>query len=96
MDKKILEININLVAKIHGSLGEYSVHMGSETVHQLGIGMLSVLPVHSQHRGRLFLPFADSDPKTAKIISKLVLFAEDKKIKDPSILMQINPAYNMT
>jgi hypothetical protein len=77
-------------AKIQGSLGEYSVHMGSGVVHQLGVGMLAVLPVHSQHRGRLFLPFADSDPKTAEIMSKLILFAEDKKIKDLSILMQIN------
>jgi hypothetical protein len=77
-------------AKIQGSLGEYSVHMGSGVVHQLGVGMLAVLPIHSQHRGRLFLPFADSDPKTAEIMSKLILFAEDKKIKDPSILTQIN------
>ena len=77
-------------AKIHGNLGEYSVHMGSGTVHQIGIGVISVLPIHSQHRGRLFLPFADSDPKTAEIMSKLILFAEDKKIKDPSILTQMN------
>ena len=51
--------------------------------------MISVLPVHSQHRGRIFLPFADEDPKTAEIISKVLLFAEDHKIKDPTILEQI-------
>ena len=51
--------------------------------------MINVLPVHSQHRGRLFLPFVDEDPKTAEILSKIVLFAEDGKIKDPFILEQI-------
>ena len=51
--------------------------------------MLHILPVHSQKRGRIFLPFVDEDPKTAEIMSKIVLLAEDKKIKDPSILSQI-------
>jgi len=76
-------------ALIDGKLGRYSVHLGSGVVHQMGNAMLYVLPVHSQHRGRLFLPFLDEDPKTAEIISKILLFAEDGKIKDPSILSQI-------
>ena len=42
-----------------------------------------------QARGRIFLPFADDDPKTAVIMSKILLLAEDQKIKDPSILSQI-------
>lgn len=74
---------------ITGELAQYSVHLGSGVVHQIGGTMLSVLPVHSQHRGKLFLPFVDEDPKTAEIISKVLLFAEDKKIKDPTILEQI-------
>ena len=65
------------------------VHLGSGVVHQIGGTMLNVLPVHSQHRGKLFLPFLDSDPKTAEIISKVILFSEDKKLKDPTILSQI-------
>lgn len=76
-------------AKIHGTLANYSVHMGSGVVHGEGIGMLSILPVHSQARGRIFLPFADDDPKTAEILSKILLLAEDKKLKDPAILRQI-------
>jgi hypothetical protein len=51
--------------------------------------MLAVLPVHSQHRGRVFLPFADEDPKTAEIMSKILLFATDQTIKDPGILSQM-------
>lgn len=39
--------------------------------------------------GRLFLQFVDDDPKTAQIISEILLFAEDKKIADPFILQQI-------
>ncbi len=76
-------------AMIDGKLGRYSVHLGSGVVHQIGNSMLFVVPVHSQHRGRIFLPFIDDDPKTAEIMSKILLFAEDTKIKDPSILEQI-------
>ena len=73
-----------------GSLAEYSVHLGSGVVHQIGGSMIPVLPVHSQHRGKVFLPFVDDDPKTAEIISKVLLFAEDHKIMDPTILSQIS------
>ena len=76
-------------AHIHGTLGDYTVHLGSGVVQQKAGAMINVLPVHSQHRGRLFLPFLDEDPKTAEIVSKIVLFAEDGKIKDPFILEQI-------
>ena len=76
-------------AHIEGSRASYTVHLGSGVIHKKGGAMIAVLPVHSQHRGRLFLPFADDDPKTAEIITKVLLFAEDKKIKDPFILEQI-------
>lgn len=76
-------------AIINGKLGEYTVHLGSGVVHQLGNAMLFVVPVHAQQRGRIFLPFVDDDPKTAEIMSKILLFAEDAKIKDPKILGQI-------
>lgn len=76
-------------AMVDGALGKYTIHLGSGVVHQMGNVMLFVVPVHSQHRGRIFLPFIDDDPKTAEIMSKILLFAEDKKIKDPSILAQI-------
>ena len=76
-------------AHIKGKYGDYSVHLGSGVVHKLGGTMISILPVHSQHRGKLFLPFADDDPKTAEIITKILFLAEDGKIKDPTILNQI-------
>lgn len=77
-------------ALIKGTMGEYSVHLGSAVVHQIGGSYLSILPVHSQHRGRVFLPFLDEDPKTAELISKVLLLARDDKIQDPTILRQIS------
>lgn len=76
-------------AIIKGSLGNYTIHLGSGVIHQKAGAQINVLPVHSQHRGRVFLPFADEDPKTAEILSKILLFGEDTKIKDPFILDQI-------
>jgi hypothetical protein len=52
-------------------------------------GHLCIIPIHAQQRGRLFLPFADDDPKTAEIVSKVLLLARDEEIQDPSILDQI-------
>ncbi len=76
-------------ALIKGERGNYSVHLGSGVIHQEGGPMINVLPVHSQHRGRIFLPFVDDDPKTAEVLSKIIFFAEDQKIKDPYILDQL-------
>lgn len=76
-------------AFIKGSLADYHVHLGSGVIHQQGGAAIAVLPVHFQHRGRLFLPFVDEDPKTAEVISKVLLFAEDTKMKDPFILNPI-------
>lgn len=76
-------------AFISGERADYSVHLGSGVVHRQGGPMINLLPVYSQHRGKLFLPFVDEDPKTSQIISEILLFAEDKKIKDPFILNQL-------
>ena len=76
-------------AKVNGQLGRYNIHLGSGTIHKEGGAQIAVLPVHSQSRGRIFLPFLDEDPKTAEIISKILLFADDAAIKDPSILRQL-------
>lgn len=76
-------------AVIKGFLSDYTVHLGSAVVHRLPGGSVCLVPVHSQHRGRLFLPFADDDPKTAEVISKTLLLAKDNEILDPIILEQI-------
>ena len=76
-------------ANIKGTLNDYSVHLGSGVVHQSGGNAIHILPVHSEKRGKLYLPFLDEDPTCATILSKIILLAEDQKIKDPSILEQI-------
>lgn len=74
---------------IDGKLGEYSLHLGSGTVHRRPGGALCIVGVSPAHRGRLFLPFADDDPKTAEIVSKVLLLARDHEIRDPTILEQL-------
>ncbi|HET7144577.1 MAG TPA: DUF5724 domain-containing protein, partial [Anaerolineales bacterium] len=74
---------------INGKLANYNVNLGSGVVHKQPGGALCIIPIHSQHRGRLFLPFVDNDPKTAEIVSKVILLARDDQIKDPTILEQI-------
>jgi hypothetical protein len=74
---------------IQGYYGDYNVHLGSGTVHRQPGGAVCIIPVHGQHRGRLFLPFVDDDPKTAEVVSKVLLLARDRAIKDPTILEQI-------
>lgn len=70
---------------ITGKLGNYSIHLGSGLVHQLGGVQIPVFAVPSQHRSRVFLPFVDEDPKTAEIAAKVLLFSDDENIIDPSI-----------
>jgi Family of unknown function (DUF5724)/Domain of unknown function (DUF4132) len=74
---------------ITGKLGSYSVHLGSAVVHRRPGNALCIVPVSDQHRGRLFLPFVDDDPRTAEVVSKVALLARDDKIKDPTILEQL-------
>ncbi|MGA7523066.1 MAG: DUF5724 domain-containing protein [Acidobacteriaceae bacterium] len=76
-------------ALIDGSRSAYTIHLGSGVVHRQPGGQLCIIPVHSQHRGRIFLPFADDDPKTAEVISKVLLLANDRAIQDPTILEQL-------
>lgn len=76
-------------AIIRGQRGDYSIHLGSAQARMLGGYALAIVAVPSQHRGRLFLPFADDDPRTAEVLSKVLLLARDKEIKDPALLDQI-------
>ena len=76
-------------ANVEGVLNNYSIHLGSGMIHQSGGGAVHTIAIHNAKRGKVYLPFLDEDPRTAEIISKIVMFAEDSKLKDPSILSQI-------
>ncbi|WP_191015953.1 DUF4132 domain-containing protein [Treponema zioleckii] len=77
-------------AFIKGSRAEYSVHLGTGLVRKTAGSAINIVTVHSQQRGKLFLPFVDEDPKTAEVLSKILMLARDETIKDPYILEQIN------
>jgi len=76
-------------ALIEGTLGRYTVHLGSAVVHRQPGGALCIIPALGQHRGRIFLPFADNDPKSSEVVSKVITLARDQDIKDPTILEQL-------
>ena len=79
-------------AIVRGELGTYSVHLGSAGVSLMPGTAIPIVAVHSQHRGRLFLPFADDDPRAAEVLSKVLLFARDREIRDPNVLEWIRAA----
>lgn len=76
-------------ALIDGTRASYTLHLGSAGTSIQPGRSLVIVAVHAAHRGRLFLPFADPDPKTAEVMSKALLLARDHEIADPMILNQI-------
>jgi hypothetical protein len=78
-------------AYVKGRLAQYRVHLGSATIHIDPGNYLCIVPDHwGQRHEKLFLPFADeNDSKISEVISKILLLLADDKIKDESILRQI-------
>ena len=78
-------------AYVQGKLSRYRVHLGSAAIHIEPGHYLCIVPGRwGQRHNRIFLPFADQgDSKIAEVISKVLLLANDDKIKDESILRQI-------
>lgn len=76
-------------ANIQGAHNNYHVHLGSGMIHQDGGSSIHMVPVYSGKRGKVYLPFLDEDPMSAQILTKVLMLAEDTKIKDSAILSQI-------
>jgi hypothetical protein len=74
---------------INGALGNYTLHLGSAVVHRQPGGAVCIVPGHSPQRRQPFLPFVDDDPRTAEVVSKLLLLGRNTEIKDPAILEQL-------
>lgn len=81
-------------AHVTGQRASYRVHLGSAAIHIEPGNCLCVVPDRSGDKPAdgLFLPFADADPKASEVVSKILLLANDGKIKDKSILAQIEAA----
>lgn len=76
------------LARIAGQRGAYGVHLGSGVVHLAPGRMLFLQNVGDG--SRLFLPFADDDPQSVEVLSKVLLLAEDHAIRDPGFLQQVS------
>ncbi len=100
MRKVVLEFNLKLFglsnvtfdgthALIEGKKGKYRIHLGSGVIHKVGCHQINIVAVQGSRRSKIFLPYIDEDPKTAEIMTKVLMFAEDNKIKDPEIIRQM-------
>ena len=74
--------------KIEGYYGNYIINIRTGLVYMEGKGKLLVDTIYSSNKA-LLLDFVDEDPMTADIISKAIVFSNDKDIKASSILIQI-------
>jgi Domain of unknown function (DUF4132) len=79
---------------VQGDVRTYKIHLGSGNIlMEPNDQYLCIVPTSAPTTGntgtKLFLPF-EGDRTLAIILSKALLLAEDKKIKDPTILHQIS------
>ncbi|MDP9381446.1 MAG: DUF4132 domain-containing protein [Chloroflexota bacterium] len=76
-------------ARVRGKLASYRVHLASAAIHIEPGQYLCIVPA-SRRPEKVYLPFAgEDDPKVSEVVSKVLLLANDDKIKDQSILRQI-------
>jgi hypothetical protein len=78
---------------VQGDVRTYKIHLGSGNIlMEPNDQYLCIVPAHRTANrglaGEVFLPF-EGDGTLAIILSKAFLLAEDKKIRDPTILHQI-------
>ena len=80
---------------VRGDLRTYKIHLGSGNIlMEPNDQYLCIVPDprtdYRHRRQQLFLPF-EGDRTLSIILSKAFLLADDKKIKDPTIVSQISP-----
>jgi hypothetical protein len=79
---------------VRGDIRTYRIHLGSGNIlMQPNDQYLCIVPsqgVSGNVTGKVFLPF-EGDKTLAIVLSKAFLLANDKEIKDPTILSQIRP-----
>ena len=76
-------------AIIQGQRASYRLHLGTAVIHVIPAGYLCIVPADKASQKAVALPFVDDDQRTSEVLSKLLLLSADDKIKDPSILAQI-------
>ncbi len=74
---------------VRGDLRTYKIHLGSGNIlMEPNDQYLCIVPGRSEDSGDLFLPF-EGDRMLAIILSKAFLLADDRAIKDKTIVSQI-------
>jgi len=75
---------------VKGDLRIYKIHIGSGNIlMEPNDQYLCIVPNRKEEKGqKIFLPF-EGDQMLSIIISKAMMLAEDRKIKDASILSQL-------
>jgi len=73
---------------VTGKRASYKIHLGSAAIHVVPGNYLCIVPGRDNDDS-IYLPFADNDTRMTEIVSKVLLLVNDDKIKDPSILSQI-------
>jgi hypothetical protein len=77
-------------AHVLGKVGEYRIHLGSGNIHMEPSGRyLCIVPAPVKEDRTIYLPFEDPDLKSAEVVSKVILLANDDKIRDPAITAQL-------
>jgi hypothetical protein len=82
-------------ARVRGRLASYRVHLGSGAIHIEPGNYLCIVPAEKSRGRRVFLPFAGEtavDGKAREIVSKVLMLVNDHRIKDQTILGQIEDA----
>ncbi len=80
-------------AFVAGKLASYRVHLGTGAIYIEPGRHLCVVPKGWRGKNDLFLPFVDdADERISLIISKILMFSSDHKIRDSTILAQIGEA----
>ena len=75
---------------VKGDIRIYKIHLGSGNIlMKPNDQYLCIVPSRSKEKHEVFLPF-EGDRTLSIILSKAFLLAEDKKIKDRTIISQIN------
>jgi Domain of unknown function (DUF4132) len=74
---------------VHGRRADYRIHLGSGNIHMEPSGRyLCIVPIVGDER-TIYLPFEDSDLKSAEVLSKILMLVRDDKISDPVITKQL-------
>lgn len=75
---------------VQGKLASYKIHIGSGNIRMHPSNAYLCIVSTRDKSGKIYLPF-EGDHQISVILSKAFLLAEDDKIKDETILSQIQP-----